>query len=190
MKPTLIIDEADFFIRNNDELRGILNSGHNKSTAYVIRTHGENYEPRSFSTWTPKVIALIGNVTNPHGPIYRHQHEGNERKDEKVKISTGSDWKFSQSQQVSPAMGQRPHRILIATDPFMPEGANDRMTDNRRPLLAIADVAGDEWPSGEVAMILLSGAANRRHRRNHVVGGHPSAFQATSDRQNCIGYSC
>jgi hypothetical protein len=38
--PTLLIDEADTFLRGNDELRGILNSGHKRSNAFVIRTSG------------------------------------------------------------------------------------------------------------------------------------------------------
>ncbi len=35
--PTLLIDEADTFLTDNEELRGILNSGHSRGTAYVIR---------------------------------------------------------------------------------------------------------------------------------------------------------
>ena len=58
-QPTLLIDEGDTFIRRSDELRGILNSGHRKAVAYVIRTVGDDYEPRQFSTWCPKAIALI-----------------------------------------------------------------------------------------------------------------------------------
>jgi hypothetical protein len=37
VKPTLLIDEADSFAKDNEELRGILNSGHTKVAAYVIR---------------------------------------------------------------------------------------------------------------------------------------------------------
>lgn len=49
-KPTIIIDEADTFIRDSDELRGIINSGHTRHTAYVIRTTGEDHTPKRFST--------------------------------------------------------------------------------------------------------------------------------------------
>src|SRR5205085_1935035 len=38
--PVLVIDEADSFMTDNEELRGILNSGHRKAMAYVIRTVG------------------------------------------------------------------------------------------------------------------------------------------------------
>src|SRR6267142_1386931 len=37
MRPTLLIDEADTFLRTNDELRGILNAGYTRDTAYVVR---------------------------------------------------------------------------------------------------------------------------------------------------------
>jgi hypothetical protein len=37
MRPTLLIDEADTFLQGNDELRGILNSGYTRKTAYVVR---------------------------------------------------------------------------------------------------------------------------------------------------------
>ena len=54
MKPTR-------FVRDNEEMRGILNSGHTKAAAHVIRNvevNGE-HKPRRFSTWAPKAIATI-----------------------------------------------------------------------------------------------------------------------------------
>ncbi len=36
-QPTLLIDEADTFLQGNDELRGILNAGYTRKTAYVVR---------------------------------------------------------------------------------------------------------------------------------------------------------
>jgi hypothetical protein len=61
-QPTLLIDEADTFLREREELRGIINSGHGRATAIVIRTVGDDHEPRTFSTWAPKAIALIGDL--------------------------------------------------------------------------------------------------------------------------------
>ena len=60
--PTLFIDECDTFARENDELRGILNSGHTRQTAFVIRTVGENPEARRFCTWGPKMLCGIGTL--------------------------------------------------------------------------------------------------------------------------------
>jgi putative DNA primase/helicase len=37
VRPTLLIDESDTFLRGNDELRGILNAGYSRQTAFVVR---------------------------------------------------------------------------------------------------------------------------------------------------------
>jgi hypothetical protein len=37
LRPTLMIDEADTFLKRNDTLRGILNAGYTRETAYVVR---------------------------------------------------------------------------------------------------------------------------------------------------------
>ncbi len=45
-------------------MRGILNSGHQKFSAYVLRIvdTGSDHEPRRYSTWAPKAIAMIGKM--------------------------------------------------------------------------------------------------------------------------------
>src|SRR5262249_2024259 len=60
--PTLVIDEGDTFFKENEEARGILNSGHTRDAAFVIRCVGDNSEPRKFSTWAAKAIASIGKI--------------------------------------------------------------------------------------------------------------------------------
>src|SRR6266542_2380561 len=45
--PTLLIDEADTLLPGNDELRGILNSGYRKKTAFVIRVSSDPLPVRS-----------------------------------------------------------------------------------------------------------------------------------------------
>jgi len=62
--PSLLIDEADSFMRENEELRGIVNSGHRRDSAMVLRNVGDDHEPRSFSTWAPMVIAAIGTLAD------------------------------------------------------------------------------------------------------------------------------
>ena len=53
-QPTLLIDEADSFLKDNEELRGVLNSGHNRDAAFVIRTTGDDHEPRQFRDMVPE----------------------------------------------------------------------------------------------------------------------------------------
>ncbi len=61
-QPTLMLDEAETLLKHNEELRGLVNAGHTRKTAVVIRTVGEQHEPSVFSTWCPKFIALIGRL--------------------------------------------------------------------------------------------------------------------------------
>jgi hypothetical protein len=70
MHPTLLLDEAETFLKDNEEVRGILNSGHSRDTANVIRLIGDDYEPKEFSTWSPKAIASSAS-SPPHCAIER-----------------------------------------------------------------------------------------------------------------------
>jgi hypothetical protein len=52
---------------------------------------------------------------------------------------------------------------LVDPDPDIPNALNDRAADNWRPLLAIADLAGGEWPQlARQAGLTLSGEAHDR----------------------------
>ena len=44
--PTLLIDEGDTFLPKNNELRGLLNSGHHRKGAYVMRAIKRNGSSR------------------------------------------------------------------------------------------------------------------------------------------------
>jgi hypothetical protein len=61
-RATVLLDEADTFVHNqNDELLSILNSGHRKGGG-ALRTVGDDFEPRIFSTFAPCAFALIGRL--------------------------------------------------------------------------------------------------------------------------------
>jgi len=63
MRPTLLIDEADTFLRNNDELRGILNAGYTRETAYVIRTQALDRTARNADHGTKS--SFVPSSSNP-----------------------------------------------------------------------------------------------------------------------------
>jgi 5S rRNA maturation endonuclease (ribonuclease M5) len=62
--PTLLIDEADTYLRDNIEMRGVLNGAHMRSTAYAARVidTGGDHKPKFFPTFGAKFIALIGKL--------------------------------------------------------------------------------------------------------------------------------
>ncbi len=61
LHPTLLVDEADTFLARHDELRGIINSGHEKHGT-VVKVDGDDNEPRIFATFAATAIAAIGNM--------------------------------------------------------------------------------------------------------------------------------
>lgn len=148
-QPTLLIDEGDTFINKSEELRGIINSGHTKSAAYVLRVEGEgsDRQPKRFSTWTPMVIAMI--KTPPDTIVDRSIMITLRRKlpnetIQKVPIDLKDD--YLELRQKSVRWAQDSAAALKKIAPAIPSIKSDRAKDNWSPLLAIADQAGGEWP--------------------------------------------
>jgi putative DNA primase/helicase len=73
VRPTLLIDESDTFLRGNDELRGILNAGYSRQTAFVVRVihQAENEAPSPLPiTYNPSpTVALPSPITHNQFPI-------------------------------------------------------------------------------------------------------------------------
>lgn len=143
---TIMIDEADTFIRDNTELTGIINSGHRKKHAIVWRCDGDKNEPKTFSTWAPTVIAMIG---KPKDTIV----------DRSIIITMRRKTAEEQVSRFIPHKAEAELKVLASkiarwcddnfddlceAEPQMPEGLNDRAADNWRPLLAIADLIGSD----------------------------------------------
>ena len=60
--PTLLLDEVDTYLGDNPELRGNLNGSQRRDSGGTIRCVGEDYEPRQFNPWCPKVFSGIGGL--------------------------------------------------------------------------------------------------------------------------------
>ena len=159
---TVLIDEVDTFIRENKELKGIINAGHTRANAYVLRTVGDQHEPKQFTVWSPKALAgislekhlpdstmsraIVFNLRRklPHENVERLRHA-----EPRLFMEIASKLaRFSQgyAQQVRQAR------------PTLPEQLSDRAQDNWEPLLAIAGCADQEWVNRATAAALkLSG---------------------------------
>jgi putative DNA primase/helicase len=146
--PTLLIDEADTFLKNNDELRGVLNSGHTKQSAYVIRVEGEANEPVQFSTWGPKAIAMIGALPETIADRSVIIQLRRKKQSEKT-IKTGIDFveKTTGIRAMCKRWGQDHFDEIRDVCVDVPPSGNDRKDDNWQPLFAIAEVVGGSWPA-------------------------------------------
>lgn len=144
--PTLVIDEVDTFVNNNEDLRGILNAGHSRDNPYIIRCAGDDNEPKEFYVYGAKALSGIGKIPSTLmdrsiSLTLRRKHNSERRnrvrdlsRDTtntiKAKLARWSDDHIAEVQAAKPAL---------------PESINDRMQDNWEILLKIAQVLGDDW---------------------------------------------
>jgi putative DNA primase/helicase len=144
-KPTLLLDEADSWARDDDELRGLINCGHSRSTAKVLRCDGERLEPRLFDTFCPKVLAGIGSLADTiHDRAVMIQMRRRAPNEAVSKLRQDKlDLDYLRAKARSWA-DQHSNEIKDA-DPQVPTALHDRAADNWRPLLAIAELAGPLW---------------------------------------------
>ena len=158
-QPTLLVDEADAFMRENEELRGLLNCGHTRDSAYTVRIVGEAMTPTRFNVWGAKALAGIGQLADTlmdravtlelrrkleHETVERLRH-------------AEPDLFDTLSAKLARFADDYRETVRVAR-PDLPHSLNDRAQDNWEPLLAIAQVAGGVWPDrARHAALKLSG---------------------------------
>jgi len=159
--PTLLLDEADTWLSDEaSELRGIVNSGHAKTTAVVARCVGDEHEVATFSTWAPKLIAMIG---RPPATILDRSIVIAMRR--KAKTEAVRPLRSRPLELEALPIRQQLRRWaddhltdLAGAEPAVPDALNDRQADSWRPLLALADDLGGAWPEmARQAALTLSG---------------------------------
>ena len=160
-RPTLLIDEADTLLKGNHELRGILNAGYSRKSAYVVRvgppaaedpeTRENPIEPAAairlarFSCWCPKIMAAIGRLPDTLADrciVIRMQRRTRREPCDRLRSLDAADLK----RQCLRFVLDHQEEIRAAT-PAIPEKLNDRAADVWEPLLALADLAGAHWPA-------------------------------------------
>ncbi len=164
-QPTLLVDEMDSFQDSHEELRGILNSGHTRSAARVIRTVGEDHEPRAFSTWCPMVLAAIGKLPDTLEDRSLRIDLQRKKKSDKVQRfpRKGPALKALQDElailqgQCARWVADHMTPLSVAEPEALPE-LSDRANDNWYSLLSVAEVIGGEWPQkARLTAVTLSG---------------------------------
>jgi hypothetical protein len=148
LKPTLLIDELDQMDQEKHrEIVGIINSSHCRLDAQVLRTVGDNHEPRAFSTWAPIALAGIGKLPAQWiDRSIRIRMRRRKRDERTARMRLDRDQGFTRLSRMAARWAADNTNALREADPGVPEGMNDRAADNWRHLLAIADRAGGDWP--------------------------------------------
>ena len=167
--PVLLLDESDAAFNAEKEyaeaLRGMLNSGfHRSGKASACVGQGANLSYKDFATFGPKAIAGLGvlppTVESRSIPIALKRRT---KAEPVTKWRRREAWTLADDlrQHLGRTMGAY-HDALRRARPAMPAGLSDRAEDVLEPLLAIADVAGGDWPArARTAAVQLMGHAAR-----------------------------
>jgi hypothetical protein len=153
--PTLLLDESDAAFNGPDDyaeaLRGLLNAGHRRGGCHSLCVgQGANLSYKDFPVYSPKAIAGLGQlpptvrdraVTIVLKKRTRQEHLERFRRKlvepEAMALSTQlAQW------ATTPAVVA----ALRGAVPALPEAISDRAQECLEPLLAIADLAGGDWP--------------------------------------------
>ena len=142
-------------------------SSDRRSTVRILRTDGDGKarKARRFSTWSPKIIATIKAVADTlmdRGVIVKM------RRAKKAETKTVARFRMCDTSEFEEMRGQclkwaaQHTRALRDSEPDIPDQLTNRPADNWRPLLAIADIAGGDWPErARKAALALSGLAGK-----------------------------
>ncbi len=159
--PTLLLDETDTFLRKNEEARGIIDSGHTRDSAFVIRLVGDNHTPTRFCTFGAKVLSGIGKL--PATLQSRSIIVEMRRKlpgEKIVQMRFAETGLFGRLASQLARFADDAGEAIGQMRPNLPQSLGDRAQDNAEPLLAIADHAGSGWPDrARAALLKIAGAA-------------------------------
>jgi hypothetical protein len=156
-KATLLLDEADNLeLGAKHAMRAVLNAGHRKGGRVNRIWHGE---PHRFDVFTPVALAAIGGLSLPlmHRSVVIHmeRHDGARPLHRLDAVDNEFDVLYSYTRKWV-------QRTTINSDPQMPSELRNRVADNWRPLIAIADACGPEvGMKAREAAVALS-----RHQRD------------------------
>jgi hypothetical protein len=143
--PTFVVDEADDAFVDNPDLRQVINSGWTRGQG-VMRCDPDTNEPRRFSTFCPKVIALKGKKM-PDTMLSRTIFIEMKRRLRSEKVDHFrhlDDAGFARMRSQLARWAQDSGEALGLAQAAQPEGFMNRTASNWQLMFAIADSLGEE----------------------------------------------
>jgi hypothetical protein len=163
--PTLLLDEFDAALGSDKEyseaLRGILNEGFRRGGNFR-KVEGKNHQLRVFQVFGAKAIAGIGRIPDTVASRsivieMRRKTPAESVEPFRQREVRAASRPLAESLQAW-ASSERLY-LLREARPLLPHELNDRQKDITEPLLAIADLAGGEWPKRlRQALVVLFGS--------------------------------
>jgi putative DNA primase/helicase len=147
-RPTVLIDEADTFVSQREEISNILNAGF-ESTGTVIRCAPKTNQLETFKVGSPLAIAAIGSDTLKPSVLDRSIVVEMRRKAPHQKMQTLRVDKPVEANALAAEIGAwcalGKANMISAPEPKLPDLGSDRAADKYRPLFALAEFAGARW---------------------------------------------
>jgi hypothetical protein len=170
---TLLLDECDSYLAENEELRGVLNSGYEKSGTIIrVIEIKDEWQPVRFRTFAPVALAAIKHL--PSTIVDRSVAIAMQRAPKGAAIV-----KFRQAGAVE-ALGIIASKLRrwseddaprLDRNPPIPGALGDRAADICVPLLAIAQQAGPAWlAKASAALCSLFGAHEDEESGSMLLG--------------------
>jgi Protein of unknown function (DUF3631) len=167
--PTLLFDEVDaLFNRKGDgteEMRGLINAGHRRgSTVLRVVAEGKTRRLDKFDSFGPKCLAVKGarlpDTIEDRSILIRLQRKRPGERVSKFRYRT-VEAEGRELHDVLEQWGKTHIEELENAIPNIPDALGDRAADGWEPLLAIADIAGKDWPArARAAALELAGAVS------------------------------
>ena len=154
-RPTILADECDTWLRDNEELRGMLNAGHRRG-GQALRCEGDANEVRAFNVFAPVVLCGIGTLPgtlHDRSIVIRLERAKPGELSKRFDPHRGVESEKELCRKLARFVTDNTAR-LEACDPKLPAGAFNRLADNWRPLFAIAEIAGSDWPQRVTAAFM------------------------------------
>jgi hypothetical protein len=168
LTPTLLLDEIDAVFspkaRDREDLRGMLNAGYRRG-AVARRCGGPKMTTlESFPVFAPKAFAGIGDL-----PDTIADRSIRIRLERRTREETIERFRRREAEPVASALRERLEawcepqiEALHGLWPMLPDELDDRAQDVWEPLLALAMIAGGDWPErARLAAVELSSAEGR-----------------------------
>jgi hypothetical protein len=189
---TLLFDEVDTIFRmrsdRNEELAGMLNAGWRRGAGAgrMDRQAGGAMVAVTYDAFGPKLLCGIGRkipetILDRSVPI-RLERKGRNDTVARFRLRTAVAELVPLRERLA-AWSRDTLEALRSAEPELPEELNDRSQDVWEPLLAVADVAGGDWPkrAREAAVALHGGVASDESRGVALVSDIRDVFGERAD---------
>ena len=154
VQPVLLLDGTDGAFKGNQEyaeaLRVILNQGYSRSSEIASLCVGPQHDYKDFRIFCPKAFAGIGRKNVPDTVLSRSipidmKRKRRDERVEKLRYREALEIVTPIRERIEAWVTPQIISALKAARPELPPGLDGRAEDGCAPLLAIADMAGEEW---------------------------------------------